>query len=288
MSSKTERFIVSTSSKPLLIDTLINSSVFVQAMVDTGCLCFSVINEDLVRNHDIHTESIPPRYLRLADEKKACKITRVARLKLDIDGHQEQLWGYVMPNLAFQIILGKPWMEKNEVVYSAGAQSLRIGKTENGILVRESRWWEKSAPKELKEKVAGVNLDRKARVSYRVLSKMYLNMLRGSPEDISRIVSAVSIRDITKALEPRAPAARNKVEESLPREVRQYTDLFLDDGMDNNDPLPPHRSGVDTKVRLIKDEQGRDKEVPWGPLYGMSREELLVLRKTLTDLLDKN
>lgn len=28
--------------------------------------------------------------------------------------------------------------------------------------------------------------------------------------------------------------------------------------------------------------------MPWGPLYGMSREELLVLRKTLTELLDKN
>ena len=32
----------------------------------------------------------------------------------------------------------------------------------------------------------------------------------------------------------------------------------------------------------------QDKEIPWGPLYGMSRDELLVLRKTLTELLDKN
>ena len=27
--------------------------------------------------------------------------------------------------------------------------------------------------------------------------------------------------------------------------------------------------------------------MPWGPLYNMSRDELLVLRKTLTELLDK-
>ncbi|XP_044718021.1 reverse transcriptase (RNA-dependent DNA polymerase) domain-containing protein [Hirsutella rhossiliensis] len=32
---------------------------------------------------------------------------------------------------------------------------------------------------------------------------------------------------------------------------------------------------------------GKEKEPPWGPLYGMSREELIVLRKTLTELLDK-
>jgi hypothetical protein len=38
---------------------------------------------------------------------------------------------------------------------------------------------------------------------------------------------------------------------------------------------------------LEKDEQRRERDVLWGPLYGMSREELLVLRKTLTDLLDK-
>src|SRR5699024_4346051 len=31
----------------------------------------------------------------------------------------------------------------------------------------------------------------------------------------------------------------------------------------------------------------QDMEVPYGPLYSMSREELLVLRKTLNDLLDK-
>jgi transposase InsO family protein len=39
---------------------------------------------------------------------------------------------------------------------------------------------------------------------------------------------------------------------------------------------------------LDKDENGKDKVIPWGPLYNMSREELLVLRKTLTELSDKN
>jgi hypothetical protein len=52
--------------------------------------------------------------------------------------------------------------------------------------------------------------------------------------------------------------------------------------------LPPVRGqGVDYFIKLEKDDNGREKEVPWGPLYSMSRDELLVLRKTLTDLLDK-
>ncbi|KAF7174555.1 hypothetical protein CNMCM6106_009110 [Aspergillus hiratsukae] len=51
--------------------------------------------------------------------------------------------------------------------------------------------------------------------------------------------------------------------------------------------LPPHRPGIDHAIELEKDEQGREKAVPWGPLYNMTKEELLVLRKTLTDHLEK-
>jgi hypothetical protein len=52
--------------------------------------------------------------------------------------------------------------------------------------------------------------------------------------------------------------------------------------------LPPHRKGVDLHIKIEKDHDGNEKTVPWGPLYGMGREELLVLRKTLTELLDKD
>lgn len=47
--------------------------------------------------------------------------------------------------------------------------------------------------------------------------------------------------------------------------------------------LPPDRPGYDHEIRLEV-----CKEAPWGPLYGMTRDELLVLKKTLTELLDKN
>jgi hypothetical protein len=52
--------------------------------------------------------------------------------------------------------------------------------------------------------------------------------------------------------------------------------------------LPPHRKGVDLYIEIEKDHDGNEKTVLWGPLYGMGREELLVLRKTLTELLDKD
>jgi hypothetical protein len=43
---------------------------------------------------------------------------------------------------------------------------------------------------------------------------------------------------------------------------------------------------VDHSIELVK-EDGKTPEVPYGPLYSMTRDELLVLRRTLLDLLDK-
>jgi hypothetical protein len=51
--------------------------------------------------------------------------------------------------------------------------------------------------------------------------------------------------------------------------------------------LPPHRPGIDHAIELEKDEFRREKDVPWGPLYSMTKEKLLMLRKTLTDHFDK-
>ena len=51
--------------------------------------------------------------------------------------------------------------------------------------------------------------------------------------------------------------------------------------------LLPHRLGIDYTFTLEKGKNGQEKNPPWGLLYGITRNELLVLRKTLNKLLDK-
>lgn len=75
------------------------------------------------------------------------------------------------------------------------------------------------------------------------------------------------------------------MKKKLPLQIRENAKYFNED---EKNELPPHRPGVDTKIELIVDENGKEKEIPCGPLYNMSREELLVLRKTLSDHLDRN
>ncbi|KAI0992221.1 hypothetical protein K3495_g15965 [Podosphaera aphanis] len=163
--SNAQKKLENLNSPPLLIDCLINSSFFVKAMIDTGCLCFSVLDEDLVRTNKLYSEVITPRLMRLADGQKSNRITQIARVEVDIDGIKEQIWGYVMPNLAYSIILGKPWMESNSVTYSARRQCLRIGSRKHGIVVRASGWYEKRSPIEVRNRVSNVGVDQVAMVS---------------------------------------------------------------------------------------------------------------------------
>jgi hypothetical protein len=95
-------------------------------------------------------------------------------------------------------------------------------------------------------------------------------------------IFAASLADIEKAL---APKKHSDPREKLPIHYHDFLPLF---SRAQADQLPPHRPGIDHEILLEKDTNGQDKTPPWGPLYSMSREELIVLRKTLTELLDKN
>ena len=104
-------------------------------------------------------------------------------------------------------------------------------------------------------------------------------------DDIS--VCAASIYDINKMLSPKINISVEEIKSKLPNQLKHYYQSFEADKLDISD-LPPHRPGVDLAIDIEKDEQNRNKDLPKGPLYGMSRDELLCLRKELTELLDRN
>lgn len=116
---------------------------------------------------------------------------------------------------------------------------------------------------------------------------VFAALLNSAKMDPNAYIGAITVNNITRALEPKKLLSEDEIRRSLPSEVHKFINTFMDD-LPSEDALPPHRPGIDTKISLQKDKHGRLKEIPWGPLYGMSRDKLLVLRKTLTELLDKN
>ncbi|OJD24775.1 hypothetical protein ACJ73_03858 [Blastomyces percursus] len=76
--------------------------------------------------------------------------------------------------------------------------------------------------------------------------------------------------DIQRALEVKKVDPRTE-------QYHEFLDVF---DRKEADKLPPFRGKrVDHEIKLLK-KDGKEQEPPWGPLYNMSREELLVLRKT--------
>jgi hypothetical protein len=112
-------------------------------------------------------------------------------------------------------------------------------------------------------------------------------IFRALKEEYTQII-AISMKDINKALSKlnrRDPVSNSeKVRKNFSKELKGLEWCFDND---KGTAIPPHRPGRNHAIPSEKNKQGKERDVPWGPLYGMSREELLVLRKTLTDLLDK-
>lgn len=81
----------------------------------------------------------------------------MTELEIDIDGHQKTLKAYVILTLSHELILGKSWMEKEDVIYHARERCMDI--REALVNSHPLRVWEEGFQKEsskLNQKSANV------------------------------------------------------------------------------------------------------------------------------------
>ena len=112
-------------SKPFLIDCLINNLFRLHILFDTGYLPYSAYSASFVTRNKLPRILVESRELKLAQEDEHTHpIDSITYVTLDINGRRERLWGYVIKNLHYDLILGKGWAESNNVVYKAGKRQL--------------------------------------------------------------------------------------------------------------------------------------------------------------------
>ena len=252
---------------PIVLSTLVNETSFAKTMVDTGCLCYGLCDPAYARSADLKRIEIKPFYMETFDGEKAKRpIREVVMADLDFEGHTERSWFYVTPLGGYDMYLGMPWLRKRGVQIDTKGSRLRIGCGPAAVTVRSERSFTADTSK----------------ISWaRLVSAASWTMTRNRKGGKTQVFAA-SMADINKALKVKA---YTDPKEKLPSHYHQYLDVF---DRKASDKLPPFRgSAVDHRIDLEKDENGKDPEVPWGPLYSMSKDELLVLRKTLSELLDK-
>ncbi len=261
---------------PIVLSALVNQNSFARTMVDTGCLCYGLCDPVYATKQNLERIKIRPLQLEAFDGEKARRpILEVAVADIDLEGYKERMWFYITPLGGYDMFLGMPWIKKRNVEIDQGGNRLRIrlgprigpgidGRPE--VVVRS----QKTAFSESKR------ID-----PARLISAAAWMSVKNRKGGKAQVFSA-TMTDIDKALRVKV---YTDPKTKLPRHFYGYLPVFDQKAASQ---LPPLRGkGIDHAIKLERKEDGTEPEVPWGPMYGMSRDELLVLRKTLTELLDK-
>jgi hypothetical protein len=240
----------------------------VKVFIDSGCLAYATVSSSWARKAGLPCFPIPPRYLRVIDgTSESPSIRKVAYFDALIGNHyQERIFAYVVPNQGYDIMLGLPWFQDQDVVKSP---------KENRIHIRTSgtRVWNSESENRILNPTSGPGLSKPIPVS--AVSFAWL-----SRQPDCEVFSA-SMADIEAMLKPKV---KGDPKELLPEWAREYLPVF---DRILAAKLPPHRHDIDHEINLVTNEKGDEVQPPWGPLYSMTKDELLVLRKTLNELLDK-
>jgi hypothetical protein len=245
---------------------LVNGDCSAKTMPDTGCLSYGLVDSRFAQKHNLQRIRIKPRTMTGYNETNEEVVNEVAVIQGDIDGHVERrMFLYVVPQLAsYDIILGLPWMNSNDVRISPRSDHLLI--KNSGTLVRNRT----------------IQPDKPLKCSM-VSAVGFHTLVRRKKKAKEIEVFAASLADIQKALAS-TTKKRTDPQTKLPKYFHEFLDVF---DRTEAEKLPPLRGkGIDHYIEIER-KDGQEQEVPWGPLYKMSRDELLVLRRTLTDLLDK-
>ncbi|KAM4062023.1 reverse transcriptase (RNA-dependent DNA polymerase) [Hirsutella rhossiliensis] len=236
----------------LYVNFGINREYFTTAFVDCGCLCYGTISERLARKLHLPRIPIKPRALEQVNTFSPEAICAVTYFDFDIDGYQKKrAFFYVVRDQTDPVILGKKWLNQEDVTLRLSQNLLHIGTHDHWVKGRD--------PKEEER----CNIRGQAAF---VFAGMVRRARKFKHRDDGVRIFAASLKDIEKALTPRK---KSDPREKLPRHYHEYLSVF---DRDQADQLPPRRPGCDHKIQLERTAVGTI---------------LIVLRKTLTELLDK-
>ena len=234
-------------SKAIVVNALVNLERYATTIINSSNLIFAIISPIFAKKARLQCIRIAPR--KIVGIEGSGQINYVARFKFDIDGYQDYGWGYVTnQHPGFDIILGRPWMNKRKVTLAPHQPSLYVHSTGQRIRLQARN----GSPKQDGLKPQEIS------------AAAYALLVKHAKKDSTIQVFAASLADIQKALAPKAKVDHRTL---LPKAHGNHAWIF--------DPKTaskqaPHRPGVDHAIELEKNENGKEKSAPWGPLYNMS------------------
>ncbi len=253
------------NSASFTMSMLVNKKSYAHTLYNTECLFYEIITSCFARNHNLQRMKIRPHMIIEFDEPSGSSVNEVAVVQIDINRHQKsRAFFYIVSKLAsYNLILSLSWMKQNKVILNADRAFLMIEFTETIIWNRKA-----SAESEFNHVMMSATF--------------FTNLIWKKEEKRKKIeVFSASMADIEKVL---TSQKKTDLRTILSDHYHEFLNVF---NHTMTEKLPPLR-GEDTDHQIeLKRVDEKEPKVPWGPLYNMAREELLMLRKTLTELLNK-
>ncbi|KJZ69492.1 hypothetical protein HIM_11109 [Hirsutella minnesotensis 3608] len=107
----------------------------IRVLVDSGCDCYAVIDEAVVQKFRIPLVDSKPRQIGgFSESSESVTSPGVVAVVVETAGFDERIFAYVVPSLGQDMFLGRPWMERNQVVYDAAKRQVYHGRA--GVTVR--------------------------------------------------------------------------------------------------------------------------------------------------------
>ncbi len=247
------------------MSTLVNKKSYAHTLYNTECLFYKIITSCFARNYNLQCMKIRPCMITEFDEPSDSSVNEVAVAQIDINRHQKsRTFFYIVFKIAFyNLILSLSWMKQNEVILNADKVFLIIEFTETIV-------WNRKA-------------SAKSEFNHVMMSAMFFtNLIQKKEEKQKKIeVFSVSMTDIEKVL---TSQKKTDLRTILSDHYHEFLNVF--NHIMTEKLLFLRREGTDHQIEL-KEVNEKESKVPWSPLYNMTREKLLVLHKTLTELLNK-
>ncbi len=247
------------------MSTLINKKLYAHTLYNTECLFYEIITTHFVKNHNLQHIKIIPCMIMRFDESSDLSVNEIAVVQIDINRHQKsRTFFYIVFKLAFyDLILSLSWMKQNEIILNANRAFLTIEFTETVIQNRK-------APAE-------------GEFNYMIMSATFFSNLIQKKEEKQKKIEMFSANMINIE---RALISQKKTDSRtiLFDHYHEFLNVFDHTMTEKLSFL--REEDIDHQIEL-KEIDEKELKVFWDSLYNMMREKLLMLQKTLTELLNK-
>lgn len=197
-------------------------------------------------------------------------ITHVTKADLRIGDHTEKAALFLLTSLPqYPVVLGTPWFKEHQPelknMWSGGPLVLSSDHCQHTCLNEGIKHCEVPL-------ISNLSTSSSAKMDIAVIGA---EAFAWNYKQKGARVHAISLHDIEKTLSDKVPTDPST---KLPDHYSEFLDVF---DRKESERLPPHRP-FDHKIPLLP-----GSALPNGPIYGMGRDELLVLKKTLHEHLSK-